>query len=994
MNRSSYDSVLLRAAMLLTVLLLVAAAFSTIVFADTPFTITSGGIGQYNIVLCDNATIVEQTAANELQTYIYKVTGVTLAIVSESEAQDKSFMVGPTAFALANGVNPAGEEQWAIKNIGNRIIVTGGRTRGTLYAVYHLLEDEIGIRWWNLKEEYIPNLPTLTISNPIDKSGTPAFGYRCIFDATTDDSGQNVASTNKYNLFFVRNRLNGSLEGAIPAEYGGSVSFGLPSHVHTLGIMLPPEKYYAEHPEYYAYVNGERKKNGQLCLTNHNVQTLITQKTLDNIAASYAEADSKGLPRPTMFSITPIDDQGLCECPACQAERAGYGESGYILNFVNYVAQEVQATYPEVKIDALAYWFYIDPPKGGLTPGNNVQIRYANIGMDIIHPLSHANNDSVRSKLESWRNITSNDLIYWDYAVNYLINPPMPTMYNKKADYKYLLNVGVNGVLEEQEGVNVNDMQDMKVWMEAKLMENPDLDINALITDFTDKYYGAAGVYIRNYLNATKTLTDSTNNVVNFGTGNERYDYFTLDYLNAQELCLNNATAAVSGDPVLLQRVNMVRASLDRLVLIRGNYLYDEAQAGGIAMNFSKQASSTRIVNTLKNQKASRCMFDPGELVEQCYNCKSTDDQLLQLSIPNDLRSIPYNSLIDITSDNFMLYNAYGGLTNVTDNDSIIGHAARINLSDIADSAFRDLHKPLVDIGLYNPADGTRSLKYLDVSDIVPNQYKLYKIDSAQIKQNDYLYIFRSWSVQVRNLDTYLQGKPEQPYDIYLSMKFAGPSYGGNAADADCVYIERVILVEKGALPSELDSVPLSGMTDYSPESFFIYTGYGPIRRIEKLESSVGRTVIVELSNLVNETVYNMHLPPVPIGLYNSTDGTRVLGQITLSDITLDQYKIYKVENMQIKPNDYLYLFNSWGIHVPVDTARTDDPDQLYDLYVSMKFQGPAFGGDITKKDIVYIDRVIVVRHALLKNETVNSTSDDVTHTITPESNRNYFDSQ
>lgn len=111
------------------------------------------------------------------------------------------------------------------------------------------------------------------------------------------------------NLFYVRNRLKGCLDNNIPAAYGGYVSFGKPSHVHTLGLILPPEQYYALHPEYYALVNGER---------------------------------------------------------------------------------------------------------------------YANVGRDIIHPLPHANNTSVRSKLESWKNITSNDLIFWDYAVNYFLNPPMP----------------------------------------------------------------------------------------------------------------------------------------------------------------------------------------------------------------------------------------------------------------------------------------------------------------------------------------------------------------------------------------------------------------------------------------------------------------------------------------------------------------------------------------------------------------------------------------
>ncbi len=63
-------------------------------------TIVSGGISYYTIALCTGATNVEQTAATELQSYIFKITGKTLVIVAEGAAQDKSFMIGPTAFAL------------------------------------------------------------------------------------------------------------------------------------------------------------------------------------------------------------------------------------------------------------------------------------------------------------------------------------------------------------------------------------------------------------------------------------------------------------------------------------------------------------------------------------------------------------------------------------------------------------------------------------------------------------------------------------------------------------------------------------------------------------------------------------------------------------------------------------------------------------------------------------------------------------------------------
>ncbi|MBP1990188.1 DUF4838 domain-containing protein [Paenibacillus eucommiae] len=947
------------------------ASLSTSVSASTPVTITSGGVGHYNIVLADTANLVEETAANELQLYIQKVTGVTLPIVGESSAQDKSFMVGPTAFAIANGINPSGEEAWAIHSVGNKIILTGGSTRGTLYAVYHLLEDEIGVRWWNHWEEYVPSKPTLTLELPVDFSGEPAFKYREIFDAT-DFTGE----IQPYSLFPFRNRLNGhsTNDRNTPAAYGGIVSYGPPSHVHTFNRIMPPEEYFDDHPEYYAFIDGENKRDGQLCLANPDVRTIFKQKIKGYIAASYVDADLKGLPRPTMFSVTPNDTEGFCEYPADLAQRSAYGDSGYLLNFVNDIAADIALTYPEVKIDTLAYWYYVDPPLGGMTPASNVQIRYANVGLDLLHPLSHANNADVRSKLEAWKSITSGDLIFWNYAVNYAPNPPLPTMYNKKQDYQYLRTKGVTGIFEEQEGSNHSDMWDMKVWIEAKLMENPDLDLSSLMTDFTDKYYGAAGTYIRQYLAASKILADTTANKVTFAAENNVYNYFSLAHVNSQELILNSAAAAVAGDPVKLQRVNTARASLDRLILFRWNDLYAESLESGVPMNFQRQISSARLLDTLTKQKELRRLVAGG--IEQDYNSKVTDEEITKLLIPESLRTIPYNRMVDITSDQFDLYNAYGGVSHTAEDGYLPG--IRVLLPDITNTVSRNLHKLPIDIGLYNPVDGTRLLKSLGIADITPDEYQLYKLDDAPVKQNDYLYLFRSWSVKV-NFGSFLQGKPAQTYDVYVSMNFKGPSFGGSSSDPDSVYINRFYLV------GNTDNITVEIPT----ENFNLANDDGGLTKDTARTSLLGHAAKIELASMSDTTFRNQHKPLIDIGLYNSTDGTRLLRQLNVSDIVPNQYQVYKIDNALIKPGDYLYLFRSWSVKVHFSSLLQGRPAQNYDVYISMKFEGSSYGGSSSDPDAVYIDRIILVKSSQkleAESLTVTAITPGVSHTVTSDS--------
>jgi len=278
------------------------------------------------------------------------------------------------------------------------------------------------------------------------------------------------------------------------------------------------------------------------------------------------------------------------------------------------------------------------------------------------------------------------------------------------------------------------------------------------------------------------------------------------------------------------------------------------------------------------------------------------------------------------------------------------------------------MYKPTILVGVYNPTNGTRGLKSVVLTDITPNVYKLYKCGTAQLYSNDYIYVFNNWNVQA-DVASWIEGKPNQLYDVYLSMKCTGPSYGGSSSDPDKVYIDRIILVGKGVLPTELQSIPSSSMTDFSPEAFRVYTASGGIGLGEDGTAKTLRSAKVSPENFRTETDRAYHLPPVQIGLYNPTYGARVLKDYTLSDITpLDQYKLYKVaENVKIGPTDYLYLFRSWNIQVDLVSALTSDPNQLYDIYVSMKFHGGVYGGDTSQSGAAYVDRVVVVRKTIYK---------------------------
>ena len=97
--------------------------------------------GKTDYVIAQSAKAVpaEKHAAQDLSLYLKKITGATFPIVTESAAKGKhAIYVGATDFAARAGIKPDSldKEEWIIRTSGKNLILSGGRQRGTLYAVY------------------------------------------------------------------------------------------------------------------------------------------------------------------------------------------------------------------------------------------------------------------------------------------------------------------------------------------------------------------------------------------------------------------------------------------------------------------------------------------------------------------------------------------------------------------------------------------------------------------------------------------------------------------------------------------------------------------------------------------------------------------------------------------------------------------------------------------------------------------------------------------
>ncbi len=732
-------------------------------------------LAEMQIVLPASPTAVERTAANELYDYIGKITGKSVRVVSEGENSGAGIYIGATEYAKAKGVTYPTEgdtnrEAWAIQAIGDSLVLCGAETRGVLYAVYHLLEDVLGVRWWNLWEQYVPIGSAIV---PVDyaDSGVPVMEYREIF----------VGAENSTDYpFYVGNRINGNTTH-IPASYGGSEVYGLPAHVHTFNRYFNKADFDA-HPQWFSMdENGQRVSDRQLCLTNQELKDEFATRLVNNV-----KKNPDGI-----FAVCPNDNKYLCDCSACKKEIEAYGTSGYVLDFVNEMARAVAAAgYPETSIEMLVYWMYVDEPKGGVRPEPNVTIRFADNYTDLLHGVNHPNNAESLRRLRIWSEIASNDLYYWQYVVNYNNNGIFPTMFHYGDDFTTLAELGVNGWFAEQEQCINADFWDMKLWLIAKLMEKPvsGEEYTALMDEFIYGYYGEeAGKHIRDYLYYMHEKAEATNVSQDFGAHIIGAEWLKVEDILAGNKYFEKAFDAVGDDTLLQRRLRAARSGFDRVAYENYQRWQEEADEAGLTLPFTRRELGKRVCYTMSEQLALRGGYDGDAQTFFARYDQYTDDLP---ALPEELTDVAREHVWEYTGSDCRLTKNYAIVEDAASpvGTAIFGDAAG---RDTGNSAGMLEYGDTVIIALYNPNVGDKKIEViarLPLSDIFADQgYQLYSFPFTVPKIGDggYVYLFNDWGVQIPLMATELKELEGRTVEICLSMKTEGTKF----------YIDRVLIL-------------------------------------------------------------------------------------------------------------------------------------------------------------------------------------------------------
>lgn len=532
----------MRSALLAALLVSIRLASPAGVGAQDPAgcTLVANGKPASVIVIPSSPTPHELKAATELQAYIRKMSGTLLPVVADAAPEQPSeILLGRTkrSFRLLKGLDPARLEEDGFRMAvrGKKLVIYGGTRKGTLYGVYTLLEDLLGCRMYSPTVFHIPARSTVIVP-PFDTTVVPFFRFRQVHYM----NGFDRAYSDWHKLHSLEDQRE---------EWG--------MWVHTFETLVPSEKYFDTHPEYFTLQGGRRLANAQLCLTNPDVFSVLTSALREHMDRQ---------PLAHTWSVSQNDNLNECRCEACTAlNKRHNGSSGSMLTFVNRVAR----AFPDKTISTLAYNYTRSAPTG-IRPDPNVNIMLCSIECNRSKPIAtDPENASFKKDIEDWGMLTDN-ILMWDYVVQFRnLLDPFPNLRVLQPNIQLFARNNIRQMFQQGAGHNVAEFGDLRTYLIAKLLWNPDCDLNAVMDDFLTGYYGPAGGHIRTYIDTMHdALERSGKGLGIYGYPFDAIDsYLTPELLRTYAAIFDRAEEAVKDAPQLLERVRIARLPLEFAIL-------------------------------------------------------------------------------------------------------------------------------------------------------------------------------------------------------------------------------------------------------------------------------------------------------------------------------------------------------------------------------------------------------------------------------------------
>ncbi len=511
-----------------------------------------------------------EAQAAVLRQYVKAISGAELAAVSNAAAGVPVIVLEVVDDVPRLSDHPTALQGYRIRVADNRLTLSARTARGLTYAVYGLLEDHLGVRFFAPDCEIVPKHTTLVLK-PMDEVREPAFQARSLF---TSDPWE------------IRNR-------------GG----GLPADIliarHGFYDWVHPSKYLEAHPEWYPLIDGKRQQHWLhgLCYSNPELARQMASNIVERIRM-------RKLPAAEPIPVGQGDGFIACGCDVCRAvAKENQSEAGPVILLLNRILEAMAADYPSHQLITFAYAQTIRMPKV-VKPHANLWINIVSSsaggegwgpfsGGDMIGTVrDNPANELYRQAAEQWPRVAPGRVAIWHWSTDFNDHSvEWPNLFTMADNLRFWREQGVAAVALQTTGGDGN-WGWLKHWVWLKLLWNPDAETEPLVRDFLAGYYGAKAAPIlwkyHQFIEKARSESGYGANACDSRAANALAIFenlFPTPKLARMDALLEEAARAADRerDPAYVRRVTHARAySVDQIKLVEatgvkpypGGYFY------------------------------------------------------------------------------------------------------------------------------------------------------------------------------------------------------------------------------------------------------------------------------------------------------------------------------------------------------------------------------------------------------------------------------------
>lgn len=456
-------------------------------------TLLENGEVKVTVVYSEGASESLIAAADFMAATIDRMSGSSGVRTAVKEGGESGFSiyVGRAANSALIDLSDVKDDGYRLEIKPEGIYIVGKTDDATRNGIYDFLETHLECMYVSPENTYVPIFPTVKLALE-EKTVNPTITWRKVYQFES-----------LLNGWYERLKMNGTV--VKDGENNMELYNEWGTWCHSSFEFVPPEKYFDEHPEYYAKFLGKRRYQfnvlgrtfpTHLCYTNEEVYQIAEAELVKRIEAN---------PEVKFWDFSIMDTYfATCRCKECKKFNKEAGsEMGTLLAFLNRLADAIKDDYPDVYLSTLAYQRVKNPPKN-MKCAPNLCINVCAFPGTQSYPYSTEGgikaSREFAERVVEWGKICDNILV-WDYVVNFThLKLPFPNFEFQKENLEFYLENNIRFVFHQGSREPMDENAEMRTYLLSRQLWDKDVDLKALAKKYVAVVYGDAAGLVEEYM--------------------------------------------------------------------------------------------------------------------------------------------------------------------------------------------------------------------------------------------------------------------------------------------------------------------------------------------------------------------------------------------------------------------------------------------------------------------------------------------------------------